>query len=452
MTVQDVANLTLTVGAPGISREGFGINAILVPSMPETIDPISVWNAATVDADMAAAGLPVQHPARRWAGAIRAQPNKPPTLKVISANDSTSQRTVTLDMTGNLPQVGQPVRLTIRRGAAASADVIEHTVGSGNTKATVLGALETAIDALAGVEASVAGDVLTIQSSAADGSFFAAQIDQTVNPHLWTFNDNTTAAANIAEALTAAEALDGDWYGLVAAHSAHAELLAISEWAEANGKLFAAQSADSDVAQSGSADIASALMATNRGRTIMTHHPVHGDPFSAGLSSQILANDPGTIHWVYKQVTGSATPVYTPTQANILGNTRTEGKRVTYAIGARGRTATRGGRVVGGEWTDVVRLLDFFRARIPEDLYLNQLSLPRIPYTQGGIDSQASIVEARLLSKQGSGIVAGSVEVNPPSIADITNDTRRTRILSGMTFNAELEGAILLTNISGTFA
>jgi hypothetical protein len=126
-------------------------------------------------------------------------------------------------------------------------------------------------------------------------------------------------------------------------------------------------------------------------------------------------------------------------------------KNVNYMIGIAGVNVTQNGKVAGGEYIDIIRFIDFIQARMQEKIFATLANATKIPYTDAGI----AIIEAdvRTVLERGviqGGIVPGSIVVNVPRAADISTNDKAERILTGITFSAQLSGAVQAVVINGT--
>jgi hypothetical protein len=269
---------------------------------------------------------------------------------------------------------------------------------------------------------------------------------------------DTTTNPGIATDLGAINGADVDWYGLLIDSNSELEVEAAAGWAESNDKLFGAQSADTACADSGSTtDVAADLQTSNYFRSPAFFHPDIGTTTSwlaAGMFGDRLPADPGSDTWKFKTVAGVSSYVLSETE-----KTNLHAKNMfTYTVIA-GVAVTEQGKVPAGEWVDVVRGIDWLKARMRERVFGLLVGAEKVPYTDAGVDLVAAQVRAQL--RQGVSVellapgIPGSTTdpppvVTAPLVADVDPVDRANRVLPDVEFSARLAGAIHAVQINGT--
>lgn len=450
MGLSDVARINITAGTRGITRQGFGTMSIVAHNFPAAIaNRKSI--AYSTDTEMAQDGFPAMHPARILANHIFKQQVKKLPIKVLNLRDTSTVTVITLSQWSPvfLP-VGKVFRITIKHATQAAEQVIAVTILDTWDIDDLFDALETAINALAitGLTASANTGPSELVISSTLGNMIHVDMD-TLGTFFLKHLDESLASGSIGTALDDILIHDPDFYGMVSAHTSSAQIQAIGAWAEINGRRYAARTADSDVATGTAPNVAKELVADDLAGSFTVYHPVHSDPLAAGLLASELSKDPGKSHNVYKQVRGSAAPpdfIMSTANRNAMA-----ADMVTYNVKEAGVVATRGGKVAAGEWFDIIRLIDFFRSRLAEDIYFVQLANDKIAYTIGGIRSIVSVIEGRFTSKIGQGISPDSpIIVTAPEPQEVDSTDKIDRFLPGVEFSAPLEGAILLVEVTGS--
>lgn len=433
MSLDDVANITISTQTAGITRQGFGVPMVLAPFDFGT-ERVQTFGSL---AELTAMGVPTGHVVYRALAATLATDPSVPRLMV--GKRQTGTLTQTLDIT--------PV-------AISAGDVFSIAVtgqdGVVVTATYTMALADTVADIVAGLVASFNG--LTLDMTATDnttdlqivadngGEVFRVAISAGLSVVDVTADPGT--AADLAAIL-----LENDtWYGLAVDADSAAINEAASNWMESNERAFVCSTSDSDVDTSSTTDVASVIQDAGRLRTAVFFDPRTVSNFPAlRTAGRQYSFTPGLSHWVYKQISGWAATGLTPTQRGHL-----DGKNVNYVVSSGGITSTRGGKVSGGEWLDIVRLVDFIRARLQEDLFTQQLNNEKIAYTDRGIQAVLAVIGGRLRGT--NGIAASSVVVTGPEASAVPQGDRNNRLLSGVEFSARLEGAILSTNITGRLA
>ncbi len=273
-----------------------------------------------------------------------------------------------------------------------------------------------------------------------------AAFSQEIRPNLIKIA-NKTAAESYTTALNAVVAADNDWYGLAAETVAAADIFEIATWTEAHTKIYIARSADADILTSATDDVASDLEAANFDRTALIYHPTAATVYiDAAWLGNCLVLDPGSETWKFKTLNSIA--VYNLTEAQrqyALG----KGANVYQRIA--GVNITENGTVASGEYIDVIRGIDWLKARLQERIYGRLINAPKIPFTNAGI----AVIETAVRQQLDIALTAGLIAPEPPytvTVPDVlaTDEAdRQRRELRGINFRARLAGAIHYVEIRG---
>jgi phage tail sheath gpL-like len=123
------------------------------------------------------------------------------------------------------------------------------------------------------------------------------------------------------DALTAVEAENDTWYGLVAETQVNAEQEALSDAIQAREKIYGISSADIVAPTTGTTDIGYELNAKSAARTFGVYLPTAATEFpeAAWMGSQ-LAVTPGANDWDFKRANGVTRSMLTSTQVTNLKN------------------------------------------------------------------------------------------------------------------------------------
>lgn len=258
----------------------------------------------------------------------------------------------------------------------------------------------------------------------------------------------------LADELADVEEFDGDWYCLLLETATQADIEAAAAWIEARRKIFIAKSSDADNFDSAvTTDVLSVLKAAayDRTATITKKNQVtdHPDAAWAGL---ILPRDPGSVTWKFKTLAGVTVDSLTPTEKlAVLRNEAGTGKNGNTYTRVGGVNITEEGNMASGEFIDVMRGVDFLHARIQERIYFRLVNLPKIPYTNAGVN----VVLNEILAVLNTGIAQDILRADPaptvsaPDVQDIDPIDRANRLLPDIEFAAQLAGAIHKTQIQG---
>jgi hypothetical protein len=252
------------------------------------------------------------------------------------------------------------------------------------------------------------------------------------------------------QALTAAEEAGSttDWYGVAIDSDSDADILAVAAWAETRVKIFGAKTADVSVYDPDDEyNILSVLKDLGYDRTFLFYHQdsatenVEGAPF--GLQ---LPKNPGSSNWAYKRFSGVESSSINATQRTQIldryGNCYTN--RNNFNV-------FENGRMVSGEWIDVIQGIDWLHYRMQNNIWTALVSNEKIPYTDDGISIILNQIREALRTSQIRGIIASApeFEITSPLASQVSSNDKGNRLLPDITFEATLSGAINKTQIRG---
>jgi hypothetical protein len=323
---------------------------------------------------------------------------------------------------------------------------ITYEVPSSATVNTICDAVEILIDASdAGIAgAAVAPDNATATKLTFTGATPGEPVIITgANPALIKLLDASTDAG-IATDLAAA-AQDHSFYGFVIDSFSEAENNAAAAWAEANSKIFFAQSGDStnfvDAAGTGVAkDFLDALY--NRS-TVAQNGDGMSDTGAAALARQ-LALDPGTSSAAYKQLSGVT--------AGALRSghiTNAKGKNVLLYALDDGTAHTWFGKMASGRAIRIQQALDLLDARIREAVLATFLSNEFIPMSDSGFALMVAAVRGVLSAFQANGIILPGFTVTVPKAATISDADKVAGKLSNLRFACVMPNDLTRVEVKG---
>jgi hypothetical protein len=235
-----------------------------------------------------------------------------------------------------------------------------------------------------------------------------------------------------------------DWYAVVIQSRAQADIQAAAQKVETLKRLFIASSSDAAVTAQSSSNVLHNLNASQYDRTVYLWSNHQASYPDAAWAGRMLPTEPGKATWKFKTLKGVNADTLTDTQSNYIRNTK---KGNTYEeIG--GVSMTREGTVVSGEFVDVIRDVDWLKARIQEDILEKLVNADKIPYTDAGIAIIENVLRSRLQDAVTSGVLS-DFEVTVPKVASITNANKTARILPDVEFTGTLAGAIHKVIIKG---
>jgi hypothetical protein len=323
--------------------------------------------------------------------------------------------------------------IVTRQGFGVIAFINDNTVQNAGTRVQLYSTLEEIVDA-------------GFLTSSQFYKWAQVVFSQTPAPNqvasLWWDDSN---AETLADALDDAQDSNGaDFYFLNLDSRLDADISAVAAWAEAQKKVFIAQSDAADILTSTEPNIANTLQTANYKRTALIWHAddaEFADGAWTGLGAAAdLDSTNGVITWAYKQLAGVTSNELTTTQYNNIlaydANTYT-------TVGGVGVTTK--GTSAEGQFIDVATTLDWTYFRILEALFSVLVGTStKIPYTDAGIAQFLNTLESVMRRGQVYGHFDPStaVTVTAPLVKNIDKNLIEQRILPDLLATARLSGAI----------
>lgn len=248
---------------------------------------------------------------------------------------------------------------------------------------------------------------------------------------------------------------NSDWYAALINSNVESDILDAAAKIESLKRFLIVRS--SDVDNLDSADTGSVLYqlkALNYDRTAFIYN---GDTttkyIDAAWAGRMLPTIPGSENWAFKVLTGVTADNLTSSQANGVLNNRGN----TYENFA-GQSITRFGKVVSGEYIDIIRGADWLKARLQENLFLLLINAEKVPYTDAGGDMVENSMREIFEQAVNNGFIAkdadgkGLYTITIPDVSDVPLADRLVRLFSGVTFAGTLAGAINKIGIAGNLS
>lgn len=261
------------------------------------------------------------------------------------------------------------------------------------------------------------------------------------NPRVSKVVVGTIAGSSFATELAAVMNANSKWYGLIPTSglwSASNAAEAIKTFVTENTRILAVQSTTAPATTS----TAYTNPVGSYSRGFGVYHDNTGEKAGENLQGAWLGSiftfEPGSANWNYKTLEEIKPDVLTPQQAANL-----EAANVGYYVTVAGVNVTQGGKMGDGEWPDIVVGTDWIVARIREEIFRALVNNPKLPTSDAGILSVQSIVTSVLSKAADMGILQkDGIEVTVPKYADLSQDDKTNRRVSGIKFRALYEGAI----------
>lgn len=349
------------------------------------------------------------------------------TLSGLDGNGASQSETIAI------PNGGNATVTSTKKYLQVSSIVIPAQSGTGGTATVGTRAPVTAVGSSATkvVCTAAAGELHSYERVTAGN---LSLLDATTNP-------------GIATDLAAILAADGDWYGLILDSSSATEVSAAAAWVESNKKVFGYVTSDTAHLSTGSTSaIAYTLKTAGYTRTDGIYRAALGTSTAwsaaAWMASQFV-RAPGNATAAYKSLAGISADDLTASQRTAL-----ESYNLNFYTTAGGVAITFPGKTASGEWIDVVRDLDWMRARLQEAVYAVLVANGKVAFTDEGIGLVAAAVRAVLTASVAANVLA-SYTLTVPRASAVSSANKSARNLPGVTFTGVLAGAIHTAAVTG---
>lgn len=314
---------------------------------------------------------------------------------------------------------------------------INATVGKNFTAVQQVGAGET--------------DYVEVTGNAA-GNWFSLEVNNVAL--LKIAQDHAEPATSLATDLTAINNENNTWYAAYTLYNSEAYVKATAAAIEPLKKMYFADLSMSETvtlaaAGTGTSDPADDLKVLAWDRTATVYHPSPASMLGAAWMGTRLSYDPGSETWKFATPAGQTPPTFTATHKV---NLRAKNCNTIETIGGRG--VMWEGKVLSGEFIDIIRGLDWLENDIQTEVYNALVSAGlqgKIAMTDPGI----AVIESEIYGSLGRAINVGLLAADPkpivvvPKVADVATVDKQSRTLRGVKFSGTLAGAIHKLFING---
>ena len=264
-------------------------------------------------------------------------------------------------------------------------------------------------------------------------------------------------ATGLATELAAFAADSSAWYAILLAINSAPWAEAAATWATANRRLLLIDASNSDTATGATSvyNQAKDIVATQTNRAAIWYHPNMSARTAAAVAGKLLPTSPGSVTWAHQTLVG--VPGFdakgsTPT-------TLSDEKINYYRAYGRNLNTTIDGVVAGGVYgyIDVTRAIDWLNARAQESLVALLAAAPKIPYTTGGVETLAAVLDRVVDLAVATEVLAAGSPGDPadppprvvrPNVSDATLANKESRTLVGLVIQGRLAGAIHRINLA----
>jgi hypothetical protein len=254
------------------------------------------------------------------------------------------------------------------------------------------------------------------------------------------YNEETGEPKDLVTALNTLIETNNNWYFLTCTNNSNDIVQELAKWTDTQMKVFFVTTQNLGLP---------ALMENEN--TAVYYHDDEEDFIAEGLVAIGAVNDPGSITFKFKTVSGSKAANINITELNQLH--KDNGNSYIRKMGV---LQTTEGKMTNGEYIDIVMGVHWLQSKMEEELMYLAVNNKKIPYSNEGISMIVGVITSVLQRGADMGIILK--DENDKAVYDIKvlkreevpqNDVAN-RVYKGITWNAKLEGAIHLSNINGT--
>lgn len=244
-----------------------------------------------------------------------------------------------------------------------------------------------------------------------------------------------------ADEITAAIDENNDWYALAIDSQDAADIAAVSDLIQGiggdNPKLFFAQTADANVLVANEdTNPAAVALSKSNDRTVVSYHSDPNEQMVAAWLGTCLPEPAGSVTWAFKALSTVVVDKFTKAQLDAAF-----AKKANIYQEIAGVKITNNG-TSAGEYIDVMRGVDFLKARIAENLFGWLVQQPKVPFTDASVTTIKANVADSLLLGVDNDIIVEVPEVTAPAISALPASYKAARTLPDVEWEAQLAGAI----------
>lgn len=223
-------------------------------------------------------------------------------------------------------------------------------------------------------------------------------------------------------------------------------------WTATQKKLQFVQDSDpatkaANTGVSGTACLAEFALLNSYDRVAVVYHETNTEYVAAAWMGKELPYDPGLRTWAFKNLTGVTSTTLTTSEEGFV---RTDKRANVYTTTASFAHTYAGTMAKASTYIDDVRNLDWVNSQIQTDLFNLLAAMGKVPFTDAGIQVVVSTLKASLQKAQDALVFDAGWSVNYPLAANVSAGDKAARRLTGITWNATLQGAVHSIIINGT--
>lgn len=449
MAYQNIVNVIVSLQTTASQRASFGTQLFIGTHawFRERVRSYSSLTAAAED-------FPSTSNEYKALSAVFAQSPQPQTVKV-----GRRAATTTLTPTGAVVGKTYSVKVEVNGGAFVTAS---YTVGGVDTQQTICTAIKTALEGNAPIAARITATVVGTGANAVLTIVAKTASDEYAISNLTELTASFAPTETAAQVKAAIDVVDNGYYFITASDHTEAFVLAMAIEAESAKKMYITSSQSETVLAaiaSPATDTFGKLKELGYYNVATFYHQTADTTFpECAYIGKFSISAPGVVQWAIKSLAGvaPATALNGGTTAVPLSQTQINNlaaRNSNTMITQRGLNVVIGGKVVAGEWIDVVISRDYIKDETEAALFDLMYNQPKIPFDNSGIASiQAACygVWDRVVSKEGSPNILDSenpYSSNFPTAQEVSFADKANRVYKADA-TLYLSGAIYLTELT----
>jgi hypothetical protein len=223
-------------------------------------------------------------------------------------------------------------------------------------------------------------------------------------------------------------------------------------WTATQKKLQFVQDSDpatkaANTGVSGTACLAEFALLSSYDRVAVVYHVTNTEYVAAAWMGRELPYDPGLRTWAFKNLTGITPTTLTTSEEGLI---RTDKRANVYTTTASYSHTYAGTVAKVATYIDDVRNLDWVNSTIQTDLFNLLAAMGKVPFTDLGIQAVVGTLKGSLQRAQDALVFDAGWAVNFPLASAVSSVDKAARRLTGITWNATLQGAVHSIIINGT--
>lgn len=241
-----------------------------------------------------------------------------------------------------------------------------------------------------------------------------------------------------------------DFYGVVVCTKDATKIISVADLVEGDDKPRILGVSTNDVktlVQNDTSHTAYKLKAKGYMRTFCAYNSTADAYTESAMFGKMFTKDPGSATWALKQVSGVTADVLSNAQLNTLSALNCN----SYIKFSTLNALFHEGKMVGGEWIDVIQAIDYIKTNIQTEVFNVLLNADKVGFDDDGLTAIQSAINNPLVRAARLGIVdEKSISITMPALSDISATDRAARKLKGVKWECRVLHAIHAVDIKGT--